>query len=289
MTKLRLSISGPKKKTLFFIIAFLFLVFLTITVPSFAKDPITVGKGIWINIWNYPANPDMFCEYLKSKGIDTIYLQISRSNTPAIKNPAMLNQIIKSAHDREMKVIGWTYSFLQNPILDAQKFIQAALYKTPNGDSLDGMASDLEEITNSRSIETFAKAIRKSLGFDYPLIAITFSPLSKAKSAKDYAWKTIADNFDIIAPMTYWHGHVKYRSEKGAYDYTAQTISKLKEVTKKNDLKIHLIGDGQKTSSKEIVGFLKAAEEHNVDAGVSLYPWYKPEKHQIDTLGKYKL
>ena len=54
---------------------------------SYAKEPITVGKGIWINIWNYPDNPDMFCEQLKSKGINAIYLQISRSNMPAIKDP----------------------------------------------------------------------------------------------------------------------------------------------------------------------------------------------------------
>lgn len=274
-------------RPIFFLLCLVFI--LVCITPSFAKDPITIGKGMWVNIWNYPANPDMYCEGLKSKGINTIYLQISRSNTPAIKHPSQLNKIIKSAHNRGMKVIGWTYSFLQNPISDAQKFIQAALYHTPDGDSLDGMAADIEEVTNSRSIETFAKAVRKSLGFDYPLIAITFSPLSRAKNVKNYAWKTIAENFDIIAPMTYWHGLVKYRSEKGAYNYTTQTISRIKEVTQKDDIKIHLIGDGQKTSSQEIIGFLKAAEEHKVDAGISLYPWYKPERHQIETLGEYKL
>ncbi|MBI3590388.1 MAG: hypothetical protein HY094_03285 [Candidatus Melainabacteria bacterium] len=256
--------------------------------PCHAKKPITVGKGIWINIWNYPNNPDMFCEQLKSKGINTIYLQVSRSNMPAIKDPIKLNQIIKSAHEREIKVIGWTYSFLKDPLSDAEKFIKAAFYKTPSGDSLDGMAADLEEVTNSRSIETFARVIRKAVGIDYPLIAITFSPVLKRADPKHYAWKTIANNFDIIAPMTYWHGFVKLRSEKGAYDYTTKTITKIKEFTQKDDIKIHLIGDGQKTSSKEITGFLKAAEEHGIDAGVSLYPWYKPKKHQIETLGKYE-
>ena len=269
----------------------LFLVlFLALTTlnTAFAKNPITVGKGIWINIWNYPASPEMFCEYLKSKGIDTIYLQVSRSNTPPIKDPIKLNKIIKSAHDREIKVIGWTYSFLKDPISDAKQFIKAVFYKTPDGDSLDGMAADIEEVTNSRSIETFAKAVRKSVGADYPLIAITFSPVLKRANPQHYAWKTIASNFDIIAPMTYWHGFVKLRNEKGAYDYTAQTIEKIKEYTKKDDVKIHLIGDGQKTSKDEIIGFLKAADDHNVNAGVSLYPWYTPKEHQIETLGKFE-
>lgn len=255
--------------------------------PSYAKSPITLGKGIWVNIWNYPSNPEMYCAYLKSNSIDTIYLQISRSNTPAIKEPLKLNKIISAAHKNDIKVIGWTYAFLKNPLQDAQKFIQGVLYKTPDGESLDGMAADIEEITNSTAIETFAKAIRKQVGASYPLIAITFSPVLKRAEPRHYAWKTIANNFDIIAPMTYWHGFVKLRSEKGAYDYTAKTISKIKEYTQKDDIKIHLIGDGQKTSKEEIIGFLKAASDHNINAGVSLYPWYTPKKHQIETLGMF--
>lgn len=277
------------KKKIFKIFLLIFLLTkLIFPLSAFSKTLITSGKGIWVNIWNYPENPDMYCEYLKSNGIDTIYLQISRSNTEAIKHPEKLNKIISCAHTRKIKVIGWTYSFLKDPISDAQKFIHAALYKTPNGDSLDGMAADIEEITNSSSIETFSKVIRNKLGNTYPLIAITFSPVLKRAQPKHYAWKTIANNFDIIAPMTYWHGFVKLRSEKGAYDYTTQTISKLKEYTQKDNLKIHLIGDGQKTSKDEIVGFLKAASDHKVEAGVSLYPWYSPKDHQIETLSKFE-
>lgn len=253
---------------------------------SHAKSPITSGKGIWINIWNYPVNPGIFCAYLNSKGIDTIYLQVSRSNTPAIKHPLKLNQIIETAHGHGIKVIGWGYMFLRDPLQDAEKFINAALHKTPKGESLDGMGADLEEITSSYAIEKFTKRIREVLGSDYPLIAITFSPITKSQKAwpQNYAWKTIANNFDIIAPMTYWHGFVKYRSQQGAYDYTVKTIDKIKEYTQKEDLKIHLIGDGQKTTSSEILGFLKAAEEKNVNAGISLYPWYVPKEHQIETL-----
>ena len=275
------------KKIIIRPILILALVVLCSFLPTYAGKLITDGKGMWINIWNYPANPDMFCEYLKSNGIDTIYLQISRSTTPAISNPIKLNQIIKSAHSRNMKVIGWTYSFLKEPLSDAEKFIKAVFYKTPEGDSLDGMAADIEEVTNSRAIEIFASTVRKSVGFDYPLIAITFSPLSKA-IPKNYAWGTITNHFDIIAPMTYWHGLPKLRTEKGAYNYTAQTIKKIKEITKKDNLKIHLIGDGQQTSRSEITGFLKAANDYHVNAGVSIYPWYTPKDHQVEALGRFE-
>ena len=277
-----------KIRTIFSLVFLIIIFALTIHI-SYAKDLITDGKGIWINIWNYPKSPDMFCEYLKSKGINTLYLQISRSNTPAVKHPIKLNQIIKSAHERNIKVIGWSYLFLKEPLTDAKKFVDAILYKTPDGDSLDGIAADIEEVTNATSIEMFTKVVRHSVRKDYPLIAITFSPVLKRADPRHYAWKTIANNFDIIAPMTYWHGFVKLRNQKGAYDYTTKTIAKLKEYTQKKDLKIHLIGDGQKTSSEEIIGFLKAASDHKVDAGVSLYPWYVPKEHQIETLGKFEL
>ena len=140
-------------KKSFLNLTFVLVVLIFLPLQSLAKPPITVGKGIWLNIWNYPANPEIFCEQLKSKGIDTIYLQISRSNTPAIKEPVKLNRIIKSAHERNINVIGWTYSFLKEPISDAHKFIQAVNYRTPDGDKLDGLAADIEEVTNSRAIE----------------------------------------------------------------------------------------------------------------------------------------
>lgn len=256
--------------------------------PAYANKPITFGKGIWVNIWNYPRSPEIFCEYLKSKGIDTIYLQISRSNMPAIKESQKLSHIINAAHKNEIKIIGWNYIFLKNPIEDAKKFLRAIFFKTSNGDSLDGMAADIEEVSNSFAIETFAKFVRKTVGPDYPLIAVTFSPVLKRANPNRYAWKTIANNFDIIAPMTYWHGFVKLRSQKGAYDYTTETIAKIKEYTQKNNLQIHLIGDGQKTSQEEIIGFLKAAEDHGINAGVSLYPLYTPKEHQVEALGKFE-
>jgi hypothetical protein len=253
------------------------------------KTSVTDGKGIWINIWNYPSNPDSYCKYMKSKGIDTIYLQVFRSNTPAIYSREKLDKVLLAAHKNGIKVVGWGYVFLKNPIEDAKKYLVAINYKSKDGESLDGMAADIEEVTNPKVIDTFARYVRSHVKNDYPMIAITFSPMFKRADPKKYAWKTIANNFDIIAPMTYWHALKDKQSQKGAYDFTAETVSRIKEYTGKSDIKIHIIGDGQKTSSSEIVGFLKAANDHKVNAGVSLYPMHVPKKHQIDTLAEFKM
>lgn len=268
-----------------FLIILISVILNLLSSKSFAKELITDGKGMWVNIFNYPENPDLFCENLRSHGVDTIWLQISRSNTPAIKYPLQINKILKSAHARDMKVIGWSYPYLDDPVTDAHKFIKAAQYTTPDGDMLDGIAADIEETTNAKAINKYSAIIRKSLGNKYPLIAITYSPMLKRAEPRNYAWKTIADNFDIIAPMTYWTAYKKYRSEDGAYDFTALTIKRLREYTNQ-DVKIHLIGDGQKTSTSEVKGFLRAAKDYNIE-GVSLYPWHKPAQNHISVLGKF--
>lgn len=277
------------KKTFKASLLLLFLISVLFTTNvAHSKELITDGKGIWVNIWNYPENPDLYCEYMKSKGVDTIWLQISRSTTAAIVHPKKLNQILKSAHARKIKVIGWTYPYLNKPNSDARKFIYAAKYKTPDGDMLDALAADIEETTNARAIQTFSNVLRRNLGPDYPLIAITFSPVLKRAEPSHYAWKTVGANFDILAPMTYWTAYKKYRSQQGAYNFTALTIKRLKEYTGNSNVKIHLIGDAQKTSNSEISGFIKAAKDHGIQ-GISLYPWHKPTPSQVTLLGKTKI
>ena len=267
---------------------FLFL-FNTFLIPTEAKkDLITDGKGIWVNIWNYPENPALYCEYLQEHDINTVYLQISRSNTPAIKHPEKLNEILKEAHKRNIKIIGWTYPFLKDPVADAEKFITAAKYTSPEGERLDSIASDIEEVTDQKSISKYSSRIRSKMGSDFELIAITFSPVLKRANPKHYAWKTIADNFDILCPMTYWTWNKEYRSEKGAYQYTANTIKLIKEYTNNPNVRIHLIGDGQKTSLEELSGFLKAASDNGVK-GVSIYPMYKPTIAQVKLLNKFRI
>lgn len=264
------------------------LLCMAVFLPASARGLVTDGKGIWLNVWNYPDNPEMFCDLLESKGIDTVYLQISRSTTPAIAHPKKLGVFIDVAHEHDIKVIGWTYPYLKNPVADANKFIAAARFRSRGGEKLDAVASDIEEVTNSRVIRVYSAVIKRTLGRKYPLIAITFSPLLKRATPEHYAWKEIADNFDIIAPMTYWTAYKKYRSEQGAYNYTALTIKRIREYTGRDDLNIHLIGDGQKTTDGELRGFLKAAEDLDV-SGVSIYPWHTPKASQIETLSKSKI
>ncbi len=241
---------------------------------------ITDGKGIWVNVWNYPTRATMpkFIAKLKKYNIDTIYLQINRSTTEVFKNQTGLDAVLKAAHENDIKVIGWSYCFLNNVTADADKFIKPALYVSPNGDRLDGMAADIEENVALGSVKPYTEKIRKSLPKNYPLIAIVFSPRIK----QNYPWEYIGHNWDVLMPMVYWHG-LKNRDDATVEKFVSESIMNLRKLCKKDDLNIHLITDGERTSAKEIQISLDVAKQHGVNAGISIYPEHLATEDMLDT------
>jgi hypothetical protein len=83
--------------------------------------------------------------------------------------------------------------------------------------------------------------------------------------------------------MTYWHG-LKARNDDRVYKFVKDSIVSLRKLTKKDDLKIHLITDGDRTHSKEVQISLKAAQELGVNAGVSIYPEHLASDEMLDVL-----
>lgn len=231
------------------------------------RIPKAKSKGIWVNIWNYPTDLEAFMKKLKDFDFDTIYLQINRSTTPMFKHKEKVDEILKVAHKKNIKVIGWTYCYLRDIATDAKKYIEPALYVSPDGERLDGMAADIEENTSEWAISKYTNLIKAKIPEDFPMMAIVFAPKIKPK----YPWKYIGNNWDVMMPMTYWHGR-KHRTIDDVYNFIKHTVLELRRLTGKRDLKIHLITDGERTSAEEVKASLKAAKRFRVNAGVSLYP-----------------
>ncbi len=246
------------------------------------KNLVTSGKGTWVNIWNYPKDTKAFMARLKRYKIDTIYLQVNRSNTDIFKHRKAVDQILKDAHREDIKVIGWSYCFLKDIKADADKFIYPALYQSPEGEMLDGMAADIEENTNEWAVKSYTEKIKKALPENYPLIAITFSPKIKSR----YPWKYIAHNWDVIMPMTYWHG-LKNRKKITVYNFVAESIKQIRELSGKEDVNIHLITDGDRTTSEEVAISLRAAKDMNVNAGISVYPEHLTSDEMFNEIKAY--
>ncbi len=84
--------------------------------------------------------------------------------------------------------------------------------------------------------------------------------------------------------MSYWNS--KYITTSGPYQYTLSTIKKIRELTGRPDLDIHIIGDGMGTSPDSISQFLLACKK-GAATSASLYPNQQVTGQQLGALSRY--
>jgi hypothetical protein len=242
------------------------------------------GSGIWVNLWNYPtANFDDYAQNLYATGVRNLFIQTSRSNTVAITQPLELGQIIESCHKYKIRVIAWSFAELHNPRADANKLIEAARFRTPSGERLDAIAPNLEKNLHKEAVEAYSQALRDALGAGYPMVAVVYSPLNRAPQVAITPWKTLDRYYDVIAPMAYWNG--RYQTID-AYTYTRKTVERIRELTGRPDVEVHVIGDGMGTGASEIREFLRACGDVGAQTA-SLYPNQKTTAEQFTALSLY--
>ncbi len=237
------------------------------------------SKGTWVNLWNYPKDLNQFIHRLQKFNIDTVYLQVNRSNTENFKLKKELDQILKAAHDHNIKVVGWSYCYLEDIEADANKFLAIAQYVSPDNESFDATAADIEENTSLWAVKNYTHKIKSQLSSDYPLIAIVYSP----KIKQDYPWEYVANNWDVLMPMTYWHG-LKNRNNETVYNFVKESITELRKLSKKENLNIHLITDGDRTNYNEVAISVQAAKDNGIANAISIYPEHLASDAMLESL-----
>jgi hypothetical protein len=89
--------------------------------------------------------------------------------------------------------------------------------------------------------------------------------------------------YDVIAPMCYWNGRLQ---PIDAYTYTKRTVERVRELTGRSDVAVHVIGDGMGTHSSEIGEFLRACRNSGAHSA-SLYPNQRTTDEQYVALSRY--
>ena len=249
-----------------------------------AAPGLTDGAGIWANLWNYPEGDlDAYCQELKQHGVRNLFIQTSRSNTPAVKYPEKLGPLIEACHRNGVRIIAWSFAELFNPDTDADKMIEAAQFTSEHGEHIDGVAPNLEKNLEPWRIEKYSQKVRARLGANYPMIAVVYSPLNKCFEVKRISWPLLAKYYDVIAPMIYWNS--KYEKIE-PYAYTVKTIQTIRQLTGKPDMEISAIGDAMGSGGHAISEFLRAC--HDAEAtGISLYPEQKMTTEQMTAISRH--
>ncbi len=251
---------------------------------SLTPAGIADGPGIWINIWHYPEGDlDAYSSRMRAHGVRNLFVQTSRSNTEAVKDPAGLGALIEAAHRHNIRVIAWSFAELLNPTADADKMIAAAHFQSPKGERIDGIAPNLEQNLDKWRVETYSQHLRQVLGRTYPMMAVVFSPLNRAPQVAKTPWKTLGEYYDVIAPMAYWGGK---HQRLDAYTYTRTTVEKVRALTGRSNIEVHVIGDGMGTSAESLDHFLRACKDSEATSA-SLYPNHRPTAEQLVAMSRY--
>lgn len=263
------------------------------------------GLGAWVDLYDYefvdaePSVADM-----AEHGVKTLYLQTARWNKPDPDSKANFQDVpaverwLTAAHAHGMKVIGWYLPAYDDMTRDVRRTKAIALYRTPAGQKFDGLGIDVEYKGQmpslaawNRAVATHAQRVRSALGSRYAVAAIVPAPLAmevRPQSWVGFPWKSLAAVSNVFMPMAYWsfRDDCAETPEHCAYGYTKGNVDRVRTLTGKPHVPVHVIGGvGDEISTDEVSDFVRAANAANVYGG-SLYDYQTTKQEYWPILGK---
>ena len=238
------------------------------------------GLGVWIDIYDTSwSRPSAAVKEMVAHGVRTLYLQTSNFNRPVpFVDKAGVTKFVDAAHASGVRIVAWYLPGLANVGRDFRRSKAAIAFTTPNGNSFDSFALDIESPTvkdptaRNAALLDLSGRIRSYAGQDYTLGAIVPSPRGMQKIPTywpGFPWTDLAGVYDVFMPMTYftWRVH----DEAGAHDYTASNIQLIRSAVGSDQVPIHMIGGiAQDATTAETIGFVHAVRERGL-IGASYY------------------
>jgi hypothetical protein len=253
-------------------------------VPNSPEGP-AKGLGVWMNMFHYPKDlkhVQSFAHDLQTHGVRNLYLETPGDLDDRPDRRERIGQLIDECHKDGIRVIAWYKPYLKNPKDDASDLADAAHLRTAHGGKFDGIAADLEVGLTPTRVREFSQELRREVGRNYSIGAITYSPLNGATDAHNTPWTEFSPYYNYIAPMDYWSGQHRISAQA----YTTQTIEQVHNLTGYRYNQIYVIGDGEHTGNRAISDFLDASRKKGV-TNVSLYPFNNVTASQFGTLKRH--
>jgi hypothetical protein len=152
----------------------------------------------------------------KKAGLTHLYAEVAISLAknqggdglaPGFYGAGTLDRLLPAAHAAGIKVIGTIAVALDHVAADARLSAEVAQYRTPRGDRVDGIASDIETNAEEQEVYEYGQLMRAILGSDVLMVANVLHPASSPY----YPYEAIAASWNVVSPMDYWH------SKPGSY------------------------------------------------------------------------
>jgi len=267
----------------------------TAPAPRTASIEAYRGLGAWVDLYDAKAwrDPGAAVRNMAAHGVRTLYIETSNSGSAfALKDSWRLAVFIQEAHTRGMRIVAWYLPSLKRPERDYRRIAAAVAFRTPEGETFDGFALDIEASTvrsvtkRNHAVVALSQRIRALVGDTCPLGAITPSPSALAKKRgywDRFPYRSLAAVYDVFLPMGYYtyHGH----GPAAALVDTRANIRELRAQPGCSTMPIHLVGGlSGDSSTAEVRAFVRGSNEGGVQ-GASLYDWATTTRQQWHELG----
>lgn len=244
------------------------------------------GKGMWVTLGPIAqSDPDAILDACRRSGLTHLYLEAAISPL-GFHGRGAVGPLIDAAHRRHVSVIAWVYPYLYDIASDVSLTRAVADFRTRAGNRFDGIAADLERNVTLSAVRAYSQIVRAYLGLRYLLVGVTYPPQSWPR----YPFPEVARDFDVLAPMDYWHetrtsrgldfGGLAYGREYG-YRYARDSVAGIRALGVTTPLApIGQVFDDfgrmelgpYAPSDAEIRGFLEGAKASGA-IGVSFFQW----------------
>jgi hypothetical protein len=165
-----------------------------------------VGKGMWLHQLSQAAggNAERVVAHARKVGLTHVYLRLGSSKKGFYAQDE-LDRLLPVAHANGIKVVGWDFPYLFDPIADAVRAKAEIDYVTPTGHRIDSFSADIETAAEGVNLTAegalaYGAKLRELVGAEYPLIACVPRPSPK----RWFPFAEAVAHFDAIAPMVYW-------------------------------------------------------------------------------------
>ena len=263
------------------------------------------GLGAWVDLYDYESvNPEAAAADMKARRVRTLYLQTGRWNKPApddranFYDRALVDRWLTAAHAQGLKVVGWYLPAYDDMARDVRRTTMIANYRSATGQRFDALGIDVEFKQQMPSLSSWnaavadhARRVRTALGSRYPIAAIVPAPLAmeiRPENWVGFPWKPLAAVSNVFMPMAYWsYRHdCDEKPEHCAYGYTKGNVERIRALTGRPSVPVHVIGGvGDEISTDEVSDFVRGANRVNA-YGASLYDYHTTRQEYWPLLAK---
>ncbi|MEJ7764195.1 MAG: hypothetical protein WKF86_01750 [Acidimicrobiales bacterium] len=164
------------------------------------------GRGMWTWQWGRTEGGDLTAVVRRAKaaGLSTLWVRVADSKS-GFYGGKYLDTLVPLAHREGLKVVGWGFPFLGDPVADAA-WTEKVLAWQKDGHRLDAFSPDLEAasegvVVTEKRIATYLGLARRSLA-GRPMVATVYNPTDEWWAK--YPYGVVAAYSDAMAPMVYW-------------------------------------------------------------------------------------